>query len=244
MPKTGRPPTLNFEVGQRIGRGVVLDPQIRVTGGKRGALLRCDCGSNYEAALLSLVERRGRINTTSCGCARREQSARIGRETIKVAKAAWVAKQPGYGLSGHPLYAVWHNMLSRCENPDNVRWEHYGGRGIEVCDRWHDLRQFIEDVETEIGPHPGRGWSLDRRDGNGNYEPGKVRWATYSQQNRNKDRRDGRSKGVSKIKDLRYGEGRTGWVARIHLGTFLTEDEAAGVYQRAVAVLEREGILT
>lgn len=135
-------------------------------------------------------------------------------------------------------------MLSRCERPSNPKYEYYGARGIEVCDRWHDVRQFIEDIEGEIGPRPSGQHTLDRKDPDANYEPGKVRWATYSQQNRNRRPRAGRLKGVSRIQETRYQGRQVSWAARIHLGYFATEEEAADVYQRAVAVLEREGILS
>jgi hypothetical protein len=228
--------SLFVEEGQRIGRGVVLDPEIRVQPyNRRGARLRCDCGNEYVAPLLSLVERNGRINTTSCGCA-------LSDHIRKVAFRG--GRKNGHGLAHHPLYGIWTMMLHRCENPDNVRYRHYGGRGIEVCDRWHDLRQFVEDIEREIGPRPSRRHSLDRKDPDSNYEPGKVRWATYSQQNRNRSPRNGRIKGAQFVKQDAF-EGVTGcWVARVHLGRFRTEAEAGAVYQRAVDLLEREGILS
>ena len=73
-------------------------------------------------------------------------------------------------------------MLNRCENPDSANYPGYGGRGIAVCDRWHDLRLFIQDIEQALGPRP-QGRSLDRwPDNDGNYEPGNVRWATGSEQ--------------------------------------------------------------
>lgn len=63
----------------------------------------------------------------------------------------------------------------------------YRDRGIRVCEAWRDnfaaFRAYL--IET-IGLHPGPGYSLDRIDNNGNYEPGNVRWATQSQQQRNK----------------------------------------------------------
>lgn len=234
-------PRLFVSAGQRIGRGEVVDPEIRVgvtpdrPQGRRGARLRCDCGNLYEVPLLSLVERNGRINTSSCGCALKDHIRQV---------AFRGGRKGGHGLSDHPLYGTWTAMRHRCENPANPRFAHYGGRGIQVCDRWQDIAQFIQDIETEIGPHPGRGWSLDRYpDVDGNYEPGNVRWATYSQQNRNRQPRNGRFKGVSRIKESRY-QGRTvSWAARVHLGHFATEEEAAEVYQRAVAVLEKAGVL-
>ena len=55
-----------------------------------------------------------------------------------------------------------------------------GGRGIQVCDRWHDVRLFIEDIERIPGRRPA-GMILDRGpDNDGNYEAGNVRWASSS----------------------------------------------------------------
>lgn len=93
-----------------------------------------------------------------------------------------------HGLSRtHPLYGTWGNMMTRCYNPNFKQFADYGGRGISVCDRWHNPQLFIEDIERLIGPRPV-GMTLDRIDNNGNYEPGKVRWATRVQQNRNSRR--------------------------------------------------------
>lgn len=85
----------------------------------------------------------------------------------------------------HPLYDRWVGMKRRCLDPRHVRWADYGGRGISVDPAWLDFETFADD----IGPMPcqinGR-WTLDRIDGDGNYEPGNVRWATDSEQNRNR----------------------------------------------------------
>jgi hypothetical protein len=83
-------------------------------------------------------------------------------------------------------------MLARCEHPAATGYRNYGGRGIQVCERWHDARNFIADIEAEIGLRPegrypsGRFvYSLDRKDNSGNYEPGNVRWAPWDVQRAN-----------------------------------------------------------
>lgn len=86
------------------------------------------------------------------------------------------------GKSATPLYMAWANMLQRCYNPRRREWKNYGGRGIKVCERWRKFENFSAD----IGPHPGKGWSLDRwPNTNGNYEPDNWRWATPAMQCRN-----------------------------------------------------------
>lgn len=74
-------------------------------------------------------------------------------------------------------------MLRRCINPNDKRYSDYGGRGIEVCERWQKFENFYED--TKVGY--SHELSLDRfPDTNGNYEPTNFRWATVIEQQNNK----------------------------------------------------------
>ena len=98
-----------------------------------------------------------------------------------------------HGLSGHPLYGTWNAMIGRCERSASCTpasfWARYGGRGITVCPEWHDVAVFIAWIEENLGPRPP-GMTLDRwPDGDGNYEPGNVRWASRSQQAQNRSPR-------------------------------------------------------
>jgi hypothetical protein len=76
----------------------------------------------------------------------------------------------------------WRSMKQRCLNPRNTRYESYGGKGISICDRWLVFENFLADM----GERPP-GTSIDRYPNkDGNYEPGNCRWATRSEQERNK----------------------------------------------------------
>jgi hypothetical protein len=76
-------------------------------------------------------------------------------------------------------YKRWYAMVRRCTNPIDAAYKDYGGRGISVCQRWADS---FEAFYADVGDPPAPGLSLDRIDNDGGYEPGNVRWATWSEQ--------------------------------------------------------------
>lgn len=127
----------------------------------------CDCGgvSSVRGSALKTG------NTISCGCAVAESMAKIGRTNGT------------HRMSRTREYHSWSTAKYRCYNPKSNKYQYYGARGIGMCERW--LNSF-EDFVADMGPRPNQR-SLDRYpDLEGNYEPGNCRWATASQQNKNR----------------------------------------------------------
>lgn len=151
-------------VGQIFGRLTVLAIGKPEGTYRYTAICQCACGSAPKAIRLD-----GLVKGTviGCGCVQRERSAT-------------------HLLTKTPFLSRWRHMMDRCYNPDCEAFPDYGGRGIKVCERWHDIRAYAEDVAEGYSD----GLHLDRIDNDGDYEPGNVRWATPS---RNMDnRRSGR----------------------------------------------------
>jgi hypothetical protein len=152
--------------GRRFGRLSVLG-RANVGGKHVMWICRCDCGET--ATVRGSAMKSG--NSTTCGCGVREAMSRTGK-TNKT-----------HGQSRTPEYRAWARMLHRCYHTGDIKYTLYGGRGVTVCDRWHES---FETFVSDMGPRPSPGHSLDRRDSNGVYEPSNCRWATLSQQNKNR----------------------------------------------------------
>ena len=135
----------------------------------------------------------------------------------------------------HELYHTWQSMKQRCLNP-NTEWYHrYGGRGITVCDEWlHSFETFLKDV----GAKPKPNYSLDRIDVNGNYTKDNVRWVNDFVQMMNRRSHIGKYKGVSFYKiHKKYASAVYIKDKHLHIGMYLTEEEAANAYNKAVSLL-------
>jgi hypothetical protein len=99
----------------------------------------------------------------------------------------WITSKTKHGAYAggveQPEHYIWRTMISRCNNPNASGYQYYGGRGITVCKRWHDYKKFIADM----GLRPSPEYSLDRVNNNKPYSPSNCRWATRSEQQKNKN---------------------------------------------------------
>ena len=151
--------------GRRFGRWYVIEFAGRDQHKQPLWRCRCDCGK--DGIVYGLTLKNGR--SQSCGCLHNEQVAQRATK---------------HGGSKRTEYRVWMSMKNRCLYPSNPGYKDYGGRGITICQRWLDS---FEAFLADMGPRPegSRKFSIERRDVNGNYEPGNCYWATWAQQSRN-----------------------------------------------------------
>lgn len=148
-------------VGMIFGRWTPLREVERNLGVGRMFECVCECGVQRNVIGTDLING----GSKSCGCLNRELHTT-------------------HGMSNTAELKIWNHMIARCYNSNTNCFDNYGGRGIQVCERW---RSSFESFLADMGMRPSLEHSIDRfPNNNGNYEPGNCRWATPLQQGRNK----------------------------------------------------------
>lgn len=163
-----------LQIGDRFGKRVVISKPYRRSNSRQLLVdTRCDCGNESTTDTSRLLSGK----TTRCSHCR------------DWSKDEYKEFRP---FKHHYLYGIWKGIKSRiCYQVPG--YEYYGGRGLTMEDEWKtNFGAFALWVQNNLGPRPGKGWSIDRIDANYGYHPTKpdgsyqLRWATSEMQNNNR----------------------------------------------------------
>jgi len=181
-------------------------------------LCKCECGTEREVNKIALI----RGKTKSCGCERNKA------RSLRMMK---------HGKSKHPLYKRVYQEYSRCNNPNNISYFNYGGRGIKF--NFPSVPAAFDWILANLGELPSPGHEIDRKDNDEHNEPRNLRYATRSQQIKNSRLRKTKASRFFGVSQSRYKKTIT-WIARannIYLGSFKTEEEAHNAVQEYLRCL-------
>lgn len=151
----------NIKAGDQFGYWTIVE---KICGGKHEKWLAdCQCGKRKEIYLDNLV----RGKSVSCGCFR---------------SALFAVTKKTHGETKTCTYKTWAHIKDRCLNPACKAYKHYGARGIQMCERWQEsYENFVADMGRRTV-----GFSIERINVNGHYEPNNCKWIDKRLQAQNK----------------------------------------------------------
>jgi hypothetical protein len=201
----------NFNEGDQIGSsGMVFIREVeKKLEPKRGYVriveLKCFCGKIFQVRILHIISG----NTRSCGCLQKKVASILNKK---------------HGMHLHPMYGTWADIKGRTLNANSDCYENYGGRGIIMFPPWKEDFQLFYDYVTALPDYGNKGYTIDRINNDGNYEPGNLRWTTRHVQNSNNRKKPNSTSGY-------VGVGKTykrwcAYVGRKRLGSWKTKEEA------------------
>jgi hypothetical protein len=143
-------------IGERFGRLIVIGDTNQKQGYNKIYECKCDCGNITKVPSSSL----GSNRTKSCGCLRKEKNKILNTK---------------HGYHQSPTWRTWNGMKQRCLNSNNPEWDIYGGRGIQVCERWMKFENFLADMGERPEKHV-----LHREKNDEGYSPENCKWLELS----------------------------------------------------------------
>lgn len=130
---------------------------IKSKSGRSLALFQCFCGKSFKNEIRRNNSPKSRF---SCGCLKNKDKITHNR-------------------SDTSEYNIWNTMRARCNNPKSKKYKIYGARGIKVCDEWENS---FENFYKDMGPRPGKEYSIHRINNSLGYSKENCKWATAKEQ--------------------------------------------------------------
>lgn len=154
-----------YDIGQSVGPNNLIylrdeKPHIKKSGQKkRMCLFKCTCGKEFIGSIRAV--KTGHLSNCGCGANSNRQK---------------------HGLTGSSIRRCWGHIKNRCFKESSKSYKFYGGRGITMYEPWINNFMAFQEYTSQLEHYSDEGYSIDRINNNGNYEPGNLRWATKSEQ--------------------------------------------------------------
>lgn len=195
-------------VGERFGRLIVIEKDHNQN---RGTYWKCQCDCGNIKSVRGDHLQGGK--TKSCSCLRKTRAIT-------------------HNMTNTGTYEAWEHIKQRCSNHKDKGFHNYGGRGIKVCNRWLKFENFYEDM----GNRP-EGLTIERKNNELGYYKENCKWATYTEQARNKRIKKNNKTGVTGIhwnkKTQKYCVQIRANNKTMHVGLFTNIEEAINARKQA-----------
>lgn len=150
-------------LGYKSNELIVIDEgRTKDSRNRKQWLCKCSCGNEVYLLTNQIMNNKFKLRRKNCG------------------NCNWKEKHKD-------AYISWRAMHQRCYDPNKEGYQYYGGKGIQVCERWFKFVRFYEDMlDPPIDQYTGQRFTLDREDNSKDYCLANCSWQTTAYQNANK----------------------------------------------------------